>query len=93
MVRGTVEPVSFRKGLEDSREILVEQITIFDEMYHMNGPIEYTPRRMQWLLDHGKGHDVISERTGMPIGYLSPYQSTQGTTSIIGRPTAIASVS
>ena len=59
------------KDLKIHREILVEQITVFDEMYHMNGPIEYTPRRMQWLLDHGKGHDVISERTGMPIEAIS----------------------
>ena len=59
------------KDLKTHREILVEQITIFDEMYHMNGPIEYSPRRMQWLLDHGKGQDVISQRTGMPLEAIS----------------------
>jgi len=43
------------------------KLEAIDDLYHGHGPVEYNPRRMQWLLDHGKGHDVMSERTGMPI--------------------------
>jgi len=48
-------------------QVLEEQLNIFEEIYFMKGPIEYTERKLDWMVDNNKSHEEIAERTGLPV--------------------------